>query len=163
MSEIKLARVDFRLIHGQVIARWLKQIEANRIIIIDDLLSKDPFMSQVYVMAAPAGVNVEIISTDEAAAAWKSNELGNGNLLILFKRVKSAFEAQQKGLPIHTLQIGGLGADVGRKVVHNQITLDKADAEKLQKISENGTKVIFQTVPEEKFGSLDKILKKMKE
>lgn len=40
MAEIKLVRVDFRLIHGQVITRWLKQTNANRIVVIDNKLSK---------------------------------------------------------------------------------------------------------------------------
>lgn len=34
-------------------------------------------MSQVYVMAAPPGVNVEMMSVDEAAALWGKNQLGN--------------------------------------------------------------------------------------
>lgn len=161
MAEIKLVRVDFRLIHGQVITRWLKQTNANRIIVIDNKLSKDPFMSQVYVMAAPPGINVEMMSVDEAAASWAKNELGNGSLLILFKTVSAALEALEKGIPFKRLQIGGLGAGPGRKVVYNQITLNKEDAEKLQKISDAGTEVFFQTVPEETSASLENIIKKL--
>lgn len=161
MAEIKLVRVDFRLIHGQVITRWLKQTNANRIIVIDNKLSKDPFMSQVYVMAAPPGINVEMMSVDEAAASWVKNELGNGSLLMLFKTVSTALEALEKGIPLKRLQIGGLGAGPGRKVVYNQITLNKEDAEKLQKISDVGTDVFFQTVPEETSASLENIIKKL--
>ncbi|MBP2657749.1 MAG: mannose/fructose/sorbose transporter subunit [Firmicutes bacterium] len=161
MAEIKLIRVDFRLIHGQVITRWLKQTDANRIIVIDNKLSKDPFMSQVYVMAAPPGVNVEMMSVDEAAASWGKNQLGNGSVLILFKTVSTALEAAEKGVPLKRLQIGGLGAGPGRKVVYNQITLNKEDAEKLQTLSDAGTKVFFQTVPEETAASLEDILKKI--
>ena len=161
MAEIKLVRVDFRLIHGQVITRWLKQTNANRIIVIDNKLSKDPFMSQVYVMAAPPGINVEMMSVDEAAASWGKNELGNGSLLMLFKTVSAALEALEKGIPLKRLQIGGLGAGPGRKVVYNQITLNKEDAEKLQKISDTGTDVFFQTVPEETSASLENIIKKL--
>jgi D-glucosaminate-specific PTS system IIB component len=161
MAEIKLVRVDFRLIHGQVITRWLKQTNANRIIVIDNKLSKDPFMSQVYVLAAPPGINVEMISVDEAATSWAKNELGNGSVLILFKTVSTALEASEKGIPLKRLQIGGLGAGPGRKVVYNQITLNDDDAEKLQKISAAGSEIFFQTVPEETAASLKDILKKM--
>ncbi|CUH97782.1 hypothetical protein P22_3926 [Propionispora sp. 2/2-37] len=161
MAEIKLVRVDFRLIHGQVITRWLKQSGANKIIVIDDKLAKDPFMSQVYVMAAPPGVNVEMMSVDEAVASWEKNQLGNGSVLILFKTVATALAAAEKAIPLLRLQIGGLGAGPGRKVVYNQITLDKEDGENLQKLSDAGTEVFFQTVPEETPASLDKILKKL--
>ena len=44
---IALTRVDFRLIHGQVITRWLKQCDINEIVTVDTALSKDEFMQDV--------------------------------------------------------------------------------------------------------------------
>ena len=35
MAEIKLVRVDYRLIHGQVVARWLKVCPVRRIVLED--------------------------------------------------------------------------------------------------------------------------------
>ena len=52
MSEVKY-RVDSRLIHGQVIARWSVKYGTEEIIIVDDLLADDDFMKDIYVMAAP--------------------------------------------------------------------------------------------------------------
>ena len=43
--EIGLIRVDSRLIHGQVITKWLNYSKANVIVVVDDELSKDSFMS----------------------------------------------------------------------------------------------------------------------
>lgn len=37
------ARIDYRLIHGQVITKWLKRSNADKIIVIDDELYNDPF------------------------------------------------------------------------------------------------------------------------
>ena len=39
MAEIQVIRADFRLIHGQVITKWIRQTPANKILIIDDVLS----------------------------------------------------------------------------------------------------------------------------
>lgn len=161
MAQIVFTRIDFRLIHGQVITRWLKQTNADRILVIDNKLSKDPFMSQVYVMAAPPGVQVEMISIEDAVAGWEKDQLGKGKLLVLFKTVKTALHAVEKGFPLKKLQVGGLGAGPGRKVVHNQITLDQKDADALAAIEEQGIEVIFQTVPEETPATLEKILKKL--
>lgn len=48
MAEIKLVRVDYRLIHGQVVARWLKVCPVRRIVLVDDVLGSDEFMSDIY-------------------------------------------------------------------------------------------------------------------
>lgn len=58
---IALTRVDFRLIHGQVITRWLTQCQINEIVTIDTTLSKDAFMQDVFKMAAPKGVKIKIL------------------------------------------------------------------------------------------------------
>lgn len=50
MEGIKLVRIDFRLIHGQVITKWSNKISATRIVVVNDALSKDEFMADIYVM-----------------------------------------------------------------------------------------------------------------
>ena len=62
MSKIELIRVDFRMIHGQVIVKWLKKTGANKIIAINDAIAFDPFLADIYRMAAPSGVAVETMS-----------------------------------------------------------------------------------------------------
>ena len=44
MADIRLIRVDFRLMHGQVIANWLNQVEGDSIMIVNKKLANDPFM-----------------------------------------------------------------------------------------------------------------------
>lgn len=48
MTNIKLARVDFRLMHGQVVTNWIKQVSADAILIVDDKLASDKFLAQVF-------------------------------------------------------------------------------------------------------------------
>ena len=110
MANIKLVRIDFRLIHGQIVNKWIKAIHANKIIVINDALRNDDFMADIYIMAAPPGVEVEIYSVEEAAKKYVEDQLGSGDVLILFKNVKEAYECYKKGLEIKELQIGGLGA-----------------------------------------------------
>ena len=44
MADIKVARIDFRLIHGQVITKWIKYYPVDMIVIVDDALGSDDFM-----------------------------------------------------------------------------------------------------------------------
>ena len=160
MADISLIRIDYRLIHGQVITKWMKRTNAQRIEVIDDKLYQDPFMSKIYIMAAPPGVKVEMLTIKDAVDSWNKNKMGDGKLLVLFQNVSNAFSAWEKGFPISKIQIGGLAP--GRKVVYNQITLNKEDADILTEMEKGGVEVFFQTVPEDKPAELQKILKKFK-
>ncbi len=56
MANIKLIRIDFRLIHGQVVNKWIKITRSNKIVVIDDSLASNEFMRSVYIMAALRGL-----------------------------------------------------------------------------------------------------------
>ncbi|EFQ69431.1 PTS system, IIB component [Enterococcus faecalis TX0470] len=60
MSKIVLTRVDSRLIHGQVVTKWLQQSGANEILVVSDELEQDEFLQSIYLMAAPPGGSVVI-------------------------------------------------------------------------------------------------------
>jgi D-glucosaminate-specific PTS system IIB component len=155
-----LARIDSRLIHGQVVAKWLKTIHANHIIVIDDSLAKNSFMSNIYSMAAPPGCKVTIVTIEKALEQWNSDHLGidSNSTIMLFKDVKTALSVWQQGLKLTQLQVGGLGAGPDRKTVFKNITLNAKDAADLALLSNCGVNIIFQTVPEDTPNTLKTIL-----
>ena len=145
---IELTRVDFRLIHGQVITRWLTQCNINEIVTVDTILSNDEFMQEVFKAAAPKGVKITIASVEKAIALQKEGAFEKNRVMLLFKGVAELNEAIVKGLKLDKVQIGGLGGGPGRKAVNNAITLDRADADTLLSLEEKGIEIYFQTTPD---------------
>ena len=143
MANIVLCRIDSRLIHGQVVTKWVGQSQANRIAVVSDELDADPFMKNIYLMAAPPNIKVDCFSNQSFAAAWKENQLGDGNVLVLFPSLAAIQEAGPN-----------------RKAVFQNITLDEKDVGILNDLKSRGIKAVFQTIPEDKPQSLDDILKK---
>ena len=48
MKNVLVTRIDDRLIHGQVVTAWIKQYPINKILIIDDELSRNKLMERIY-------------------------------------------------------------------------------------------------------------------
>ncbi|HPW53061.1 MAG TPA: PTS sugar transporter subunit IIB [Erysipelotrichaceae bacterium] len=155
---IKLVRIDFRLIHGQVITKWVRTVGANLILIVNDDLFNDKFMFDIYKMSAPTGIKVDVMTKDAFADAWKTNQFESDNVMILLKSVKDAYYLYKQDVVFDELQIGGLGGGPGRKVVFGPITLDKTDVEQLDEISNSNTKVYFHQVPEDPSADYQKII-----
>ena len=162
MANIKLVRIDSRLIHGQVVTKWLKVSNARRIIIIDNELSADPFMSEIYILAAPQGIAVDIYSVDTAVAKFNENQLGNEDILVLFKNVANCYESFKAGFPIDYLQIGGIASAPGRTSVYRAVSLDSADVAQLKEIQKHGTEIFIHIIPEETRVRFDKTIDKVK-
>lgn len=162
MAKINLIRIDSRLIHGQVITKWVKVAHANRIIIVDDTLANDKFMSDVYAMAAPKGVSVEILTIEKALNEWGKNKLGDGTVLLLFKDVATCYELFKRGFPMEQVQIGGLASAPGRVTVLRAVSFDKQDVEQLKEMEEKGVKVVLHIIPEESKVEFKEAIKKFK-
>jgi D-glucosaminate-specific PTS system IIB component len=160
MANIVLCRIDSRLIHGQVVTKWVGQSQANRIAVVSDELEADPFMKSIYLMAAPPNVKVDCYGNQSFAAAWQENQLGEGNVLVLFPNLAAVQQAVIDGFDVKNIQVGGLGGGPNRKAVFQNITLDEADVAILRDLQQRGVTVFFQTIPEDKPQALADILKK---
>ncbi len=162
-ESIKLVRVDFRLIHGQVITKWNRLVSANRIVVVNDALTKDLFMAEIYKMAAPPGVAVEVVSIDSFVDSYNNKEFEsvNDSIMVLFKDIDSVLDTVERGVLFSQLQIGGLGSAGGKKSVVKGISISKEDGIKLNKIQERKIPVTFQVTPEEPKVTLEKAIEKI--
>ena len=57
---VVLARVDERLIHGQVALSWLRTYPVNLVIAVDDESAKDPLKTMLLKMAVSGTVTCEV-------------------------------------------------------------------------------------------------------
>lgn len=149
MGKLTLVRVDQRLIHGQVITSWIKDTGTDKIIILDDDITADPFMKKVFLMAGPPGCKLEIYSTEEGAKLWDSGELTKeDNVMMLFRNIPSAHKAYTQGFAFRQLQVGSAGGAPGRVSVHGPITMNSDEAAMLDELEQKGCEINFQTTPD---------------
>jgi len=151
MASIALTRIDSRLIHGQVVTMWIKRTNVKRVIIIDNEITADPFLAQVFKMASPPGVKLELYTTQEAGELWQKNQFGpQGPIFLLYKDVPICKEAYDYGVKIPSLQVGGIGGAPGRVNVVGPITLSEDDAKMLDEMDKDGCQIVFQATPDTK-------------
>ena len=53
---IKLVRLDYRLLHGQVVFAWTGHVSAQRIIVVDDEAAGDELKKSALTLSKPTGV-----------------------------------------------------------------------------------------------------------
>lgn len=158
--KIVLCRVDSRLIHGQVVTKWVNQSGANRIIVVSGELEKDEFMRSVYLMAAPPEVKVDCWGIESLKNEKNEGNLEKGKILLIIPDLKTLKSLIDSDIYQGEVQVGGLGGGPNRKVVFQNITLDEKDVEILKDLSQKGIKVYFQTIPEDAPQSMEKIIDK---
>ena len=160
MGKIVRTRVDSRLIHGQVMTKWVNQVQANKIVIVSDELANDEFMKSIYLLSAPAGITVDCLTAADAVKSYKDDVFGEGRILLLLPSLQVLESIFNAGIKVDSVQIGGLGGGPSRKGVFQNITLDDADAKVCEDLSAQGVSIVFQTIPEDAPQDVATILKK---
>jgi D-glucosaminate-specific PTS system IIB component len=140
--------------------KWVNQVQANKIVVVSDELANDEFMRSIYLMSAPAGIEVLCLTEADTVAAYKEDVFGAGNVLLLLPSLVVLSNIYEAGVKVDSVQVGGLGGAPNRKVVFQNITLDDADAAILDQLVAQGVDIVFQTIPEDSPQKVANILKK---
>ncbi|MFR3734433.1 MAG: PTS system mannose/fructose/N-acetylgalactosamine-transporter subunit IIB [Collinsella bouchesdurhonensis] len=162
MAEITLARVDDRLVHGQVMQVWTKGHGTNAAYVIDDATAADEFMKEIYESTqSTGGLAIKVFSSDSIVDEWNKNQFGNDSVALIFKSIAYAKKAVDGGVPIKELNVGGIAIKPGTTKVIESVGLSKDDAELCKALDAAGVKVYFQKIPSSENVSLSAALAKM--
>ena len=71
---ITVARIDERLIHGQVGYSWTVAYKSDAVMVVDNEVSKDEFQVSLLKMACPASLKCFVVDEDRPAACQVSKE-----------------------------------------------------------------------------------------
>lgn len=156
---LKLVRVDDRLIHGQVVAIWLKALNAKRIVIVDDRTARDEFLREVITFAAPAGVTVEIHELAEGTERVRQLVDDPEPVFVLMRSPVTALRLREAGVEFPLLNVGGIGAGPGRKPLYRNISASPEELTAMRTIESMGTTVELRIVQSDRpvaFKSVDK-------
>lgn len=158
MGKLNMVRVDYRMVHGQIVAKWIKFRPVDRLILADDSLVDDPFMGDIYRMAVPDR-EVDIVKLGDVQTAIDRK---NDTVLLIFKDVASAYTVYKNGLQLPELNVGAVQNSAQRKAVVQGVALTVEEYKKLSEMKAEGVNVFLQPIPENDPVSLGSIEKKLK-
>ena len=161
--KIGFARVDTRLLHGQVATTWTKAANPDRIIVCSDGVASDQLRKTMIIQAAPPGIHVHVVPIKKICEIAKDPRFGNTHAMLLFETPQDALRAIEGGVPVKKLNLGSLAHSVGKVVVTNALAMDQDDVDTLEKIKSKGVEFDIRKVPADKAESYDAVIKKAKD
>lgn len=144
---IILARVDDRLIHGQVTVGWSQQLSPDRIVLANNAIAADPWQSRVYAASVPPEIKVSILSIAEAVSHLAKDEFQNDRIILLTESPSGMAELAKMGAALAEVNIGGLHFTPGRKEMLPFVYVEKQDLMSMCRLLELGIELFAQQVP----------------
>lgn len=158
MKNVVVARVDDRLIHGQVVTAWAVTTNANRIVIVDDGVANDTFNKRVIKLLAPAGTAVDIYSIEEGIKELKSDPKPNEKIIVLTKTPITFDALIDGGVELKKVILGGMGLRESRKPFVKNVSCSPEEIDSIRNMVSKGVKVIYQLVPEQRVIEITNLL-----
>ena len=150
---IALARVDDRLMHGQVSVGWVPHLHATVVVVANDRVAADPVLSGI-IRTCSCGVRVEVVPVAEAARRGAGSDWAHDTVIMLFENLQDARRAMDAGLVVTRLNLGGLRHDAGRVCICDGVTLDHEDCAILRDFQQRGVEVDVRLMPRDRSRAL---------
>lgn len=157
-----LARVDSRLLHGQVATAWSKATNPDRIIVVSDAVAKDNLRKSLIEQAAPPGIKANVVPVSKMIQVAQDPRFGATKALLLFENPEDALRTIEGGADIKEINMGSLAHSTGKVVVNNAISLGKDDIDALEKLKAKGVTFDVRKVPTDSKDNMDALIAKAK-
>ncbi|MFP7216007.1 mannose/fructose/sorbose PTS transporter subunit IIB [Lactococcus garvieae] len=158
--KINLARIDSRLLHGQVATAWTPDSKANRIIVVSDTVAKDEMRKTLITQAAPPGVKANVVPIKKMIEVAKDPRFGETKALLLFETPQDALAAIEGGVPVETLNVGSMAHSTGKTMLNSVLSVNKDDVAAFEKLRDLGVKFDVRKVPNDSKSDLFALINK---
>ena len=142
---ITIARIDERLIHGQVAFAWTVEYKSQAVMAIDDEDAKDSFQKTLLEMACPKDMKCFVVGKEKAIELLKKYE--SKKIFVVAKDPAALLYLVQNGISIPSINVGGLYFKEGRKQISKTIYLDESLTEVFRKLHDLGIELETRTTP----------------
>lgn len=157
MANILAARVDNRLIHGQVGMTWVNSIGANLILVVNDKVATNTVQQNLMDMVVPEGVQTRYFTVEKTLAVIdKASD--RQKILLVVETPQDALRLVEKGFKLDELIIGNMHFSEGKKQIAPTVSVDEDDINTLKRLSELGVKLIIKGVPSDSGQDIMKLI-----
>ncbi|NRD78940.1 PTS system mannose/fructose/N-acetylgalactosamine-transporter subunit IIB [Bacillus sp. BRMEA1] len=157
--KIVLSRIDDRFIHGQVLTRWIKTYSADRIIVVSDTVAADEMRKTLILSVAPSNVKASAVSISKMAKAYFSPRYEDTTALLLFENPADIVALVEAGVPIETVNVGGMRFENNRKQVTKSVSVTEKDIDDFEKLNTLGVKLELRQLPSDSSEDFIRILR----
>lgn len=160
--QIQLARIDDRLIHGQVATVWVKMLNVERILVVSHEVTRNPMRKTMLMQAAPPGIKVNVITPERLVENFNHPLFMNVKVMLLFTNPLEVVQVVKGGVILSSVNVGGMSYTSGKKMISNFVAVDEKDVEAFYYLSDKGIEIETRKVIADNKQDLMELIRKKK-
>ena len=162
---ISFVRIDDRVIHGQLVTRWAKELPCDGIVAIDDAVAADPLLSSG-LKGAVSDTKVWLFDTATAIEKLPKVIASEKRYFVIGKSPVTLQRIEQAGISLKNsngkINVGPMSARANTTTIGPNQSVSAEEAAACEWLAERGHVIEFRLVPDASFFSWQDAKQKIK-
>ncbi|GAL16828.1 PTS systemmannose-specific IIB / IIA component [Vibrio maritimus] len=162
---ISFVRIDDRVIHGQLMTRWAKELPCDGIVAIDDAVAADPLVSQV-MKGAVTDVKVWLFDTNTAITKLPKVIASDKKYFVIAKSPVTLRKISEAGISLDNsnkkINVGPMSAREGTTTIGGNQSVNEEEISAFNYLADAGNHIEFRRVPDGPLFTWQEALGKLK-
>jgi mannose/fructose/sorbose-specific phosphotransferase system IIB component len=144
--DVKLLRVDSRLVHGQVANNWAGTLGTEAILAVSDGAAQDELRKTLLLQTGGA-IKVHVLSVEKAARVYQNAKYADMKAIIVVENPGDVVRLLDAGIEVSEVNVGGMTFKQGTTQLSQAVFASPEDIEAFKEINRRGIKQFVQMVP----------------
>ena len=142
---VVLARVDDRLVHGQVIEGWTPYVQADTIIVVNDAVFLEKDRCRLMQFIVPEHIDLEVVPLKDLEGLLKRS--GDCRIILLFAGLDDVLSVLESGVNLDSINVGNLHNIKGGTEITPSVYLNREDLKLVKSLVHKGITIEAIEVP----------------
>ncbi|QBO36665.1 PTS mannose transporter subunit IIAB [Periweissella cryptocerci] len=160
--DVRLVRIDSRLLHGQVATGWTKSAGQERIFVVSDTVAQDEMRKTLITQAAPANVTASVIPIAKLIDIYDDTRFHGVKVMMLFETPQDVKRVTDAGIIFTSVNVGSMTYTDGKTMITNAVAVDADDVADFNSMMAAGVRFEVRQTPRDSEQDLTTLFKKKK-
>ncbi|AZZ40976.1 PTS mannose/fructose/sorbose transporter subunit IIB [Acidipropionibacterium jensenii] len=144
---IKLLRIDSRLIHGQIANNWVNTVGVQTMIAVSDQAAHDDIRKTLLLQVGKENTKTFVLDLAKMMRVYNNPKYKDLDVLVVVESPQDVIRLMDAGLPVDKVNVGGITYREGMTRVTESVSVGPAEIEAFQELDKRGIKLEVQQVP----------------
>lgn len=158
---ISFIRVDDRVIHGQVVTRWMSERECGGVVAVDNPSANNPVLAKMLKSAVPHPLKGFVLTEKDMIDKWPKIIESKRKYFLIVKSPETLVRIFENGVnfmtQLNVLNVGPMSVRDNTKKYGKNLSMTMDEEKAFDKLQEYGMEIYFQLVPDSKKRSWSEI------
>ena len=151
---ISFIRIDDRIIHGQVVTRWMSERKCDGVVAVDDPSATNPVLAKMLKSAVPSPLKGFVLTEAELVQKWPKIVESKRQYFLIARSPETLVRIFESGVDFISeqkeLNVGPMSVRDGAKKYGKNLSMIATEEAAFDTLQKNGMTVSFQLVPDSK-------------